>query len=253
MHKAMAALEGRVHKAEATVATLQAEIQQRQAVAAALEARVRKAEEGNERLQAEMQQRLAVAADLEARVRALEAAVAVPQAVEAAAVQPTLDAEAVQPTEAANADAADIAQTRAPQAAGEPAAKRVRVDEESVMYDKGLSEDDADSCSVSLQAQMRQRQPTAAELEALGGPYWCFWRGCEQQGFHTDHFVFDSVRFDSYLCPAHSSVSLNPIAYGITATTVADVDALIKSNTLEPLVALAMTSLLDVMAFANTL
>ncbi|KAG5186588.1 hypothetical protein JKP88DRAFT_353947 [Tribonema minus] len=99
MHKVITALEGRVHKAEAAVATLQAEAQQRHAVAA----------------------------DLEARVRVLEAASAVPQAVEA---------EAVQPAVAAHAVAADVADKRAPQPDGEPAAKRARGGEESVMYDE---------------------------------------------------------------------------------------------------------------------
>ncbi|KAG5186481.1 hypothetical protein JKP88DRAFT_272709 [Tribonema minus] len=44
--------------------------------------------------------------------------------------------------------------------------------------------------------------------------------------------------------------SLNPSAHGITATTVADLDVLIRSGTLEPEVAEAMKSLLDVLAFA---
>ncbi|KAG5188958.1 hypothetical protein JKP88DRAFT_287041 [Tribonema minus] len=112
---------------------------------------------------------------------------------------------------------------------------------------------EASVASVAHAAPVAQLQSDVVvkhEPEEQEPTFVCFFRGCHQQAFWSGAFIFDDIKLDQFLCPAHSSSTLDPAAHGINAATVADLDELIRTAALEPAVAEAMVSLLDVLAFA---
>jgi hypothetical protein len=95
-------------------------------------------------------------------------------------------------------------------------------------------------------------EPVKSEAEIARTPIPCFWYGCASL-IPLDNairrFEFEDVVLDEYLCAEHAHLTLNPVAHGISATTVDEIAELLHTAELEPMARNAIMSFLGVLGY----